>query len=161
MQDSVYGGEAVNAICILTGQGQKNKNSRRLEKRRNENEMKNNKIIGACVVGDTNCIGWNNEEDCCKSADCEFFVGLNEFSEEAHKSYFDKPKTEDFVFYEVRYLVDRGHKHYVPACKTFTTFEKAMKWSAKHCLCNSYSIIILDCKKDFSIECDVVYIKKK
>ncbi len=68
-------------------------------------------------------------------------------------------KTEDFVFYEVRYLVDRGHKHYVPACKTFNSFERALKWATKRCLCNSFSIIVLECKKDFTIDCGVVEIK--
>ncbi len=61
----------------------------------NEDEKK---IIGTCAAGFTDCclcIGWTNEEDCCRNADCEYFVGLNSFSIEAHKSFFDESNEKE------------------------------------------------------------------
>ena len=54
-----------------------------MEKKKDEKEIR-----GACVYG-CKCLGWDYENDCCRSADCVGFIGLNDFSEEAHESYFE------------------------------------------------------------------------
>ena len=54
-----------------------------MDKKQDEKEIR-----GACVYG-CKCLGWDYENDCCRSADCVGFIGLNDFSEEAHESYFE------------------------------------------------------------------------
>ena len=55
-----------------------------MEKKEDEKEIR-----GTCLNHPKLCIGWDYAKDCCRNADCEYFVGLNDFSEEAHKSYFE------------------------------------------------------------------------
>ena len=60
-----------------------------------ENEEK--EIRGTCACGFTDkslCICWNQEEELCQCADCEHFIPLNDFSEEAHKAAFDEGEEE-------------------------------------------------------------------
>ena len=52
-------------------------------------------IRGACGQEEY-CCCYNQAKDCCENADCEHFIPLNDFSEEAHKSEMElqKEKTE-------------------------------------------------------------------
>ena len=69
-------------------------------------------------------------------------------------------KTETLILYEVGYLVDRHHKHFVPACKTFYDYIKAVKWASKHCVPNSFVIIVFECKPEGVLNCRVTEFRK-
>lgn len=64
-------------------------------------------------------------------------------------------KTETLILFEVRYLVDRHHKHFVPACKTFYDYDRALKWASLHCKSNSFAIVQFECKPDGVLNCGV------
>ncbi len=46
-------------------------------------------IRGACGQEEY-CCCYNQAKDCCENADCEHFLPLNDFSEEAHKAEFER-----------------------------------------------------------------------
>ena len=65
-------------------------------------------------------------------------------------------KVNNFIYWQVIKSVDRGHKHYTFAVKTFYDEQKALRWGNRHCNEGEFSVLKISTFKNGFIHCEII-----